>query len=681
VKELAVLTYSEKAADIYYGNLERLVGSRIHIAKYCVENNTVNDRIDADLVLTSTYDLFDLVRLRVPDDVQIMIPTLTIQKDSFRLIKELPAGTRALLVNANFDLAVQSVEQIYQFGARHIELIPYSPYIENNDDIKTAITPGEAQNVPKWVETVIDIGNRVIDASTLINILIFFNIEDLFNTEDIKRYYRELMPQNYSPQTCSKLNPFSMDDFLMTHYKRGIIGFSPKGVILNFNSVAEKTLGRDRSLVIGKNILSLFPEPIIRETIRNLKPMQGKQIRINGIDLIIDLNIGVVSSTKICYLVFEPVRESAIRLPDYKSQAIGHGYVAKYTFNDIVTRNDEMKNIIRIAELNAEADSSVLILGESGTGKELFAQAIHNASKRRDNPFVAINCAAVAESLLESELFGYDDGAFTGARRGGKKGLFELAHSGTIFLDEIGEMQVHLQARLLRVLQEKEITHIGGNRVISVDVRVIAATNSDISRLIQTGAFRKDLFYRLNVITLTLPSLRERKEDIPLLVEEFKRQMEAVFSIHPQVMIEFMNYDWEGNIRELRNCIELFKNLRKPEIDIHDVPFLRKKNMAAPSLDRESVQTGDGEDKLGLDLVDALHLLQILEEAKRNGMVVGRRRMAELSFAKYRYISEMRIRALLSRLRELGFVMIMKGRGGTRITEKGTSFLNSTVLS
>ncbi|MFH2001966.1 MAG: sigma 54-interacting transcriptional regulator, partial [Planctomycetota bacterium] len=548
MKELAVLTYSEKAAHIYCETLEKLLSGKIHIKKYCVEKNDINDRIDADLVMISAYDLYDLVKRYISDDVQIMIPNLTIQKSSFQLIKDLPAGTRALLVNANLDMAVRSVEQIYQFGARHIELIPYSPYLEDIEDIAIAVTPGEKQNVPKGIETVIDIGNRVIDVSTIINILIYFNMEELFNTDDMKDYYRSIMPQNYNPCFQDKLNPFSMNDFLMANYRRGIIGFSPNGIILNYNSMAEKTLGYKKAAVIGENILSLFPEPIIRETIKILKPMQKKQIRINGRDLLVDINIGNVSSTKICYLVFEQTRESATKLPDYKSQAIGHGYVAKYCFDDIVTNNEELANLKRIAELNAAFDSSVLILGESGTGKELFAQAIHNASERKDNPFFAINCAAVAESLLESELFGYDEGAFTGARRGGKKGLFELAHCGTLFLDEIGEMQVHLQARLLRVLQEKEITHIGGDRVISVDVRVIAATNKDIKQLIRSGSFRKDLFYRLNVITLKLPNLSERKEDIPLLIEEFKKQMEVDFDIHPLVMKEFQKHRWEGNI-------------------------------------------------------------------------------------------------------------------------------------
>jgi transcriptional regulator with PAS, ATPase and Fis domain len=208
----------------------------------------------------------------------------------------------------------------------------------------------------------------------------------------------------------------------------------------------------------------------------------------------------------------------------------------------------------------------VLITGESGTGKEVFANVIHEMSNRRDNNFIKINCAAIPENILESELFGYEDGAFTGARRGGKIGKFELADQGTIFLDEIGDMSFDMQAKLLRVLQEKEIERVGGNTVKKINVRIIAATNQNLQEKIKRGEFREDLYYRLNVIALELPPLRERVEDIPLLCEYFLKKYNDKFGIYiekidDEAMDCLKKYSWPGNIRELENAIERAYNL------------------------------------------------------------------------------------------------------------------------
>jgi PAS domain S-box-containing protein len=233
---------------------------------------------------------------------------------------------------------------------------------------------------------------------------------------------------------------------------------------------------------------------------------------------------------------------------------------AKYTFEDIVSINPRMQEIIDKAKKAALTPATVLLQGESGTGKELFAHAIHNASGRKFNQFVRVNCAALSESLLESELFGYEEGAFTGAKKGGKKGLFEVASGGTIFLDEIGEMNSGIQAKLLRVIQEKEIIRVGGTNSIPVDVRIIAATNIDLEEAMQQGRFREDLYYRLNVIPLKIPPLRERKEDIYHLALHIVRKFNqdygrSIQGISAKARERLLEYDWPGNIRELENFI------------------------------------------------------------------------------------------------------------------------------
>ena len=237
------------------------------------------------------------------------------------------------------------------------------------------------------------------------------------------------------------------------------------------------------------------------------------------------------------------------------------GFKAKYTFEDIIYQSQSTHQTIETARRYSESDSNVIIVGETGTGKELFAQSIHNSSSRKNRPFVAINCAALPENLLESELFGYVEGAFTGTSKGGKMGLFELAHGGTLFLDEIGEVSLSIQSKLLRVLQERQVRRIGDNKVIDVNVRIISATNRSISKLSEQGLFRRDLMYRLDVLRLFLPPLRERENDVELLfLHLLKTQSQeariSVPALEPGALSFLHQYPFIGNVRELKNIVE-----------------------------------------------------------------------------------------------------------------------------
>ncbi|MEH7305580.1 sigma 54-interacting transcriptional regulator [Neobacillus drentensis] len=258
---------------------------------------------------------------------------------------------------------------------------------------------------------------------------------------------------------------------------------------------------------------------------------------------------------------------------------------AKYTFEDIIGQSDEMMLAIEQAKLGAKTPATVLLRGESGTGKELFAHAIHNASDRKYNKFIRVNCAAISETLLESELFGYEEGAFSGAVRGGKRGFFEEANNGSIFLDEIGELPVNTQAKLLRVLQEKEIIRVGGTKPVSINVRIIAATNVNLEKGIAKGSFREDLYYRLNRMPIQIPPLRKRKEEIPLLNERLIQKISQdygrnVEGITPAAQKQLMDYDWPGNVRELENILGraiIFMNYNEQFIDVQHLPELKNK--------------------------------------------------------------------------------------------------------
>jgi transcriptional regulator with PAS, ATPase and Fis domain len=289
-----------------------------------------------------------------------------------------------------------------------------------------------------------------------------------------------------------------------------------------------------------------------------------------------------------------------------------------YTFDKIIGKADNFVKIIKYAKKIADSKSTILLLGESGTGKEMFAQSIHNYSSRIDKAFIALNCGAIPNQLIESELFGYEDGAYTGAKKGGNVGKFELSNGGTIMLDEIGEMPLDMQIKLLRVLQEGVITRIGSQQSISVDVRVIAATNKDLKKEVALGRFRKDLFYRLNVLPLYLPPLRQRKEDIPLLIKYFMKNISKNLEkneveISKENLERLMNYNWPGNIRELENVVELIINTESIPVDYfkqeeYDPVF----DMSDDSLDVDSGMNMD------MDSMEKKHVIKVLEKYQGN---------------------------------------------------------------
>ncbi len=297
-----------------------------------------------------------------------------------------------------------------------------------------------------------------------------------------------------------------------------------------------------------------------------LHPINGSEMIANRFPIIEDGKIvGAVGSvmfrTPEEWRMYKTKIQGLVEELKYYKTKLEKELKSKYQFNDLIGKSSTFQSTKKLAERISRSNSSVLLIGDSGTGKELFAHAIHNSSMRASLSFVAINCASIPEHLLESELFGYDDGAFTGAKKGGKKGQFEIADNGTLFLDEIGDMPLSMQSKLLRVLQEKEVQRVGGQRSISVDVRIIAATHRDLEKLVEEGKFRQDLYYRLNVIKLEIPPLIERKEDIPLISQSLLKKLERKFyrkgiELSAEVEERLMRHSWPGNIRELENVLE-----------------------------------------------------------------------------------------------------------------------------
>ncbi len=290
------------------------------------------------------------------------------------------------------------------------------------------------------------------------------------------------------------------------------------------------------------------------EEVGVLQEINNTTIVTNRIPILVDgKTVGAVAT-------FQNVTKLQQLEQQVRRKLFRRGLMAKWTFGDIIGKGPAMTRTIKRALKYAEVDNTILLLAETGSGKEMFAQSIHQRSKRKNGPFVAINCAALPETLLEAELFGYAEGAFTGAVKGGKAGLFELAHGGTIFLDEIGEISKQMQTLFLRVLQEKEVRRLGDDKFIPIDVRVIAASNQNLGILVQEGCFRADLYYRINVLNLEIPPLRERKEDIPLLaaniLKRYNRYSPQYLAFAPEALEILQIYNWPGNVRQLENVLE-----------------------------------------------------------------------------------------------------------------------------
>ncbi|MEW6377306.1 MAG: sigma 54-interacting transcriptional regulator [Thermodesulfobacteriota bacterium] len=378
---------------------------------------------------------------------------------------------------------------------------------------------------------------------------------------------------------------------ILDNIHNGVMITDPEGKVIFFSKTYGNFLGIDPTEVIGKHCTEVIENTRMHIVSKTGVPEINHPHRIKGQDMVVQ-RIPIKLNGKLLavygQVMFKDVRdvhtlarklnvlESKVEFYEKELESLRS---SQYTINNIVGKSKGIVELKRLALKAAKTNAPVLLLGESGTGKELFAHAIHYASDRRSFPFIRLNCAAIPKDLLEAELFGYEPGAFTGAGHKGKPGKFELAHRGTIFLDEISDLPLEMQPKLLRVLEEKEMERLGGTHITKCNFRLITATNENLEKFIEQGKFRKDLFYRLNVIPIQIPPLRERKEDIPsiadYLIEILNRDLGThVIKISPEVLRVFENYDWPGNVREMANILERIISVTEGDtIQIHHLPF------------------------------------------------------------------------------------------------------------
>lgn len=641
------------AVEFIKQNLEEIFGSYITFDNCFLSKLNDNEILNADAFIALNGDVFQKIKAKgcVEDFHKIIKMNRSASRDALGKITKIPSGTKVLVVNDSYESSVDTVQSLYEAGINHISMIPFDEELANTtiyQDIQVAVTPSEQHLIPVHIKNIIDIGYRKVSFDTMFKLMKLLDLDIASINRNLFRHIHSII------ESSSAFHDNYIFGYLKGEMLSHIVSTSKVGMLLvNMHYEIVYTNDKARQILKYKNISSNNLKDYIDHTILFSQNSSNRLIRIGDDNYYYDkYTIPIMDETAGYYITLQ--NENDVN-PANKALR-QKGFTAKHQFKDIIYASPDMEQVLQTARRIAQTDHTVLIRGESGTGKELFAQSLHNASHRSKKPFVAVNCAALPDNLLESELFGYEPGAFTGAHSKGKVGLFEEANHGTIFLDEIGDISPKLQSRLLRALQERQIMRIGSDRLINIDFRLIAATNKKLEDAVREGSFRSDLFFRLNVLPISIPPLRRRKEDLPLLLQHFlgSRYKE----ITPEQMKILLSYDWPGNIREPKNFSIYYETLSDlPEYILHANP--------GSTLPLET------------DRVNVV-ILNCISENTGISSGIGRSSLLHLLQNKGIRISDGKLRSMLSQLEQDGLIHVGKGRCGTLITEKGFALLKDS---
>ena len=676
-KNVAVISLDAYAGQFYAQQVQELFGDRIAVCSYSVRDGSVEHmprKYDLYMVTTDAFDSLGDMHRYVPIDGEMMEIHVTLRWDVVHRLQALPAGKKVLFVNLSDKMCREAVTRLNQLGVNQLDFDLYHPGAPEPDmsQYDFVITPQETRYVPAGAREIIDIGQRVCDSSTMIEAALRLGFEELLETPEFEQYQRDVAANTYSFDRvfARGLRLESQFEILMEILDEGIVGVNERGEVFASNHKLEEITGIPGARARQRPAAEVYPFVPFARCLAERAPQPAQVVSANGVNM--NVAVAPVLRGGACIGAFATVQrfsDAENRQNELRSQLLHKGYRAKYTFDDVVGQSPAIRRCITILKKMSLTQLPVLLIGETGTGKELFAHAVHNASPRADGPFVAINCAAMPENLLESELFGYEEGAFTGARKGGKPGLFEFAHKGTLFLDEVEGMSTALQCKLLRVLQEREIMRVGGNRIVSVDVRIVAATNENLDKMVEEGTFRRDLYYRLNTLPVLIPPLREREGDLLLLIDHFRKGIGASFTLSPELERLLLTHQWRGNIRELRNVVEYFSYTGSPVVGPEELPptfhYLPAGLPEAGGAGAQPPRLADCPQE------DEQFVLSRLYQADREGHSLGRDAILAAAKAAGLPCSQQEVRRILSALDQAGLARVSRGRGGTRLTPAG----------
>lgn len=616
--------------------------------------------IDPDLVLfTSTYVKNRSIKYLNPE-IPYIVANRIIDHKNIKNIISIEEGKSVLFINDSYESANEAIEQLIDLGLDHIKYHPYYPDCTSYPKLEMAITAGESQLAPYKPHSLIDIGTRILDVQTIHKIVIILNVEKDLDQNLIVDYIRDIVEITKSIDESRRRSLESQNvlETVVNSLDSGVGFIDSKGIIKDLNYRLEHIIGRKRNNIIGKNISEILG--------LNLKKLsEGKTYISKDGDKELHIEITKVGSLRrIVYILWVKSNlKSKPKTNHPNGQVINKNL---HTFKDYYTINQEGFKMIKKAKKFAKTDLNILIEGENGTGKEILAQGIHMNSFRKDNVFVPINMTTISANLLESELFGYEEGAFTGALKRGKRGLFEMADGGTIFIDEIGDTPLEVQPKLLRVLEEKRIRKIGGMREIPIDVRIIAATNKNLLKLVEQGKFRLDLFFRLNILPLQTIPLRHRREDIEYLLKYFlninlkHKKIDSLQDFFEEDTVKFLiDYKWIGNVRELINLLEYL-------ILIYDGEKIK-----ISALHNYMINIQSERESIYLSKQEVWVLRQIFNN---DPLPIGRMKIAQMAVQKNIKIGEGKIRSIIDQLNKYRLIKKVKNKGSI-VTKLGNEYM------
>ncbi|RNB81999.1 AAA family ATPase [Brevibacillus fluminis] len=656
-KGLDTLEFLLKELRAYFEPYCRVVGYASHA--------TIPDLSNVSHIFLTTKlpELYTAARKVGAPEAAITVLNRFFELRKMKALMQIPPGTTVPVMNNTPVSAQEVIQNLLEANVDHLHYIPFYP--GSTFDVlqfKYVIIMGNSDvPLPSDVE-VIDLGFRKINIHDLIDVGRKVGVPIEREREYLSAFIVEMSELakmlGTSYAEVQKLNSQLQSTFQAV--KDPVIACNEQGVITFINDVAVELFCPHESAIVGRpytllkehGLLEPFFEQVDQEDM--LVTIEQKQFILSG----------QIIRRKYEPLGFVCTLKDVTEIQRLRTQLALRGHTATYSFSDIKGESQPLKEAIELSKKMAKNNQTILLTGENGTGKELFAHAIHQHSLRKNGPFVAINCASLPENLLESELFGYEDGAFTGARKGGKPGLFEQAEGGTIFLDEVGDISPAIQVKLLRVLQEKQVIRVGGTGVLAVDCRVVAATNRNLEEAVERGEFREDLFYRLAVLPIHIPALRERVTDIPLLIENHLMQQGIRKTWSKEVLELFFRHDWRGNIRELKNVVDYAVTVsEQPIIGSSDLPK-RLTDRLAHKQKATVVETMEEERDLDI--------LYCLYQANKP---LGRYQLARLPALRSIGWTESAIRHKLKQLELVGLVRSGTTRQGTTITRAGIETL------